>query len=60
MRSFVGAIDQGTSRWRGTEELKRNWGESRRWEPHMPAAQREQLYSAWHKAVARSFGWKST
>jgi glycerol kinase len=29
----------------------------RRWEPRMPAPQREQLYRMWRRAVERSFGW---
>jgi glycerol kinase len=53
------AAGMATGYWRGIEELKRNWGESRRWSSHMTAAQRDHLFGTWHKAVARSFGWKS-
>jgi glycerol kinase len=47
-----------TGYWHGVDELKRNWGVSRRWQPQMQDTQREALYAAWQKAVARSFGWK--
>jgi glycerol kinase len=47
-----------TGYWRGVDELKRNWGISRRWQPQMAASSRTELYAAWQKAVARSFGWK--
>jgi glycerol kinase len=29
----------------------------RRWHPKMPDAERSRLYSAWQKAVRRSFDW---
>jgi glycerol kinase len=47
-----------TGYWQGVDELKRNWGVSRRWQPQMPLHRRSELYSAWQKAVSRSFGWK--
>jgi glycerol kinase len=43
--------------WRGTDDLRANWGEARRWSPAMPAARRDALYASWQKAVARSFDW---
>ena len=43
--------------WSGTDELRRNWAEDRRWVPAMAAAARAELYASWRKAVARSFDW---
>jgi glycerol kinase len=43
--------------WRDTAELRRNWSVAARWQPNMAAAQREQLYRSWQKAVLRSFDW---
>ena len=46
-----------TGYWRGIDELKGNWGVSKRWQPQLEAAQREALYGSWKKAVERSFEW---
>jgi glycerol kinase len=43
--------------WSSRAELVRNWGVERRWQPAMPAAERNKLYAAWRKAVRRSFDW---
>jgi glycerol kinase len=43
--------------WSSRDELKRNWGVDRRWQPAMPADQRAKLYDSWQKAVERSLGW---
>jgi glycerol kinase len=43
--------------WQHLDELRANWGEDRRWEPRMAAAERERLYAGWKKAVTRSFDW---
>ncbi len=43
--------------WRGTDDLRANWGEASRWSPTMPAARRDALCASWQKAVARSFDW---
>ncbi|MGB9723201.1 MAG: glycerol kinase GlpK [Chloroflexia bacterium] len=43
--------------WRGVEELRRNWGVERVWEPRMPAEERERLYRGWKKAVERTLNW---
>jgi glycerol kinase len=43
--------------WSGTEALRANWSEARRWLPAMPAAPREALYSRWQKAVGRTLDW---
>lgn len=43
--------------WKSTDDLKRNWGIEKRWQPRMSKEQRGQLYGSWQKAVTRSFGW---
>ena len=45
--------------WSGTDDLARNWSVDRRWQPAMAAADRERLYDAWTRAVARSLDWES-
>lgn len=44
--------------WSGFDDLKRNWGVDKTWEPHMEEEQRKHLYLMWHKAVERSFDWE--
>jgi glycerol kinase len=51
------AAGLATGFWKGTDELKRNWGVARTWTPNMPKEQRSRLYGSWQKAVTRSFGW---
>ncbi len=43
--------------WRDTDDLRRNWGEGRRWLPDMQADRRAALCASWQKAVACSFDW---
>jgi glycerol kinase len=43
--------------WSSCDELKRNWGVDRRWQPAMAAEERGKLYGSWQKAVERSLGW---
>ena len=38
-------------------DLRSHWAVSRTWQPEMDVDRREELYSAWKKAVTRSFGW---
>ena len=51
------AAGLATGFWRSVEDLRRNWGVSQTWRPGMSKQQRGSLYSAWQKAVTRSFGW---
>ncbi|MBK8965999.1 MAG: glycerol kinase GlpK [Lewinellaceae bacterium] len=44
--------------WTGLEDLKRNWGIDKTWEPALPDFRRKELYLFWHKAVERSFDWE--
>jgi len=43
--------------WSGRDDLKRNWGVDKRWQPAMAESDRSRLYGSWRKAVKRSFGW---
>lgn len=43
--------------FKNLSELKENWGVDHMWKPLLEGATREQLYSAWKKAVTRSFDW---
>ena len=43
--------------YKDLEELRANWGVDRTWKPQMGNRRREELYSNWKKAVARSFNW---
>ena len=41
----------------GTDELRDNWQESRRWEPQWDEERRESAYAGWKKAVERTLDW---
>jgi glycerol kinase len=43
--------------WSGLADLERNWAVDKRWQPALPAAERDRLYRSWQKAVTRSFDW---
>ncbi len=43
--------------WDGEDDIRANWAEGKRWEPHMPEADRERLYARWKQAVTRTFDW---
>jgi glycerol kinase len=43
--------------WRDTEEMRANWAIDKIWQPAMPEPVRAQYYTAWKKAVSKSFGW---
>ncbi|GAC1671436.1 MAG: glycerol kinase GlpK [Candidatus Acidiferrum sp.] len=43
--------------YKDLSELRENWGVDRTWRPLLDNNKREELYSAWKKAVTRSFGW---
>ena len=51
------AAGLATGFWSGTEELKENWQESRRWLPTWSPEQREDGDRQWHKAIERTLGW---
>ncbi|RZT84490.1 glycerol kinase [Pseudonocardia sediminis] len=43
--------------WSSTDELRENWNEDRRWEPHWSEEQRQDGYGRWKKAVERTLDW---
>ena len=43
--------------WNNLDDLRQNWQVDRTWKPVMPAAQRQELYKGWLKAVKRTFDW---
>jgi glycerol kinase len=43
--------------WGGTEELKNNWQEDRRWLPRIDAQHRARGIAGWNKALARTLDW---
>src|ERR671925_975391 len=51
------AAGLATGLWDNQEDLRENWAEDKRWEPSMDAAQRDEYYKYWKKAVTRTFDW---
>ena len=51
------AAGLATGFWRGTEEIRANWGEDKRWEPSMDEERKEALYARWKQAVRRTLDW---
>ena len=51
------AAGLATGVWGSPEDLRRNWGVDKTWEPAMDAATRDRLYRDWKRAVERTFGW---
>ncbi len=43
--------------WKDLDELRSNWQEGKRWEPDMPAAERDRLMRNWTKAVSKTLDW---
>lgn len=43
--------------WTNVSDVVQNWQEDHRWQPQMPAAEREKRYRTWQKAVEKSLGW---
>jgi glycerol kinase len=43
--------------WSGLDEIRGLWAEGQRWQPAMPAAERDRLHGRWQQAVGRSFDW---
>ncbi len=43
--------------WENLDDLRKNWGVDKVWEPQMDTETRERLYKGWLKAVERTFGW---
>ena len=43
--------------WSDLDELRANWGEAKRFVPHMSVEDRDEALAAWKKAVTRTFDW---
>ncbi|MDX1688762.1 MAG: glycerol kinase GlpK [Candidatus Promineifilaceae bacterium] len=43
--------------WESYEDMTRNWGRDKRWDPEMDETERKTLYKSWKKAVTRTFNW---
>ncbi len=51
------AAGLATGFWSGTDELRENWLEDRRWSPQWSDEQRADGYAGWQKAVQRTLDW---
>jgi glycerol kinase len=51
------AAGLATGFWETQEDLRENWAEDKRWEPKMEAAERDEYFKYWKKAVTRTFDW---
>ena len=43
--------------WKNLDELKKHWGEDRRWTPSMNKESRDDKYRQWNKAVEKTLNW---
>lgn len=43
--------------WKNTDELKKQWKQSRRWNPTTTAENRNKGYGQWKKAIERTLNW---
>jgi glycerol kinase len=53
--AFIAGLATGV--WSNQKELTEIWRSDHLYEPKMPTAERERLYSKWKAAVERSLGW---
>lgn len=53
--AFLAGLATGV--WRSSDDLRRRRAVAARYEPRMPADQREGLYAGWLRAVERARGW---
>ncbi|MBA2636612.1 MAG: glycerol kinase GlpK [Solirubrobacterales bacterium] len=51
------AAGLATGLWSELDELRANWSEDKRWEPHMDPGKRAEAYRFWKKAVTKTFDW---
>jgi glycerol kinase len=51
------AAGLATGFWNSEEDLRENWAEDKRWEPHSDAETRKTQMHYWRKAVTRTFDW---
>jgi glycerol kinase len=43
--------------WDSEDDIRKNWGEDKRWSPQMESDERERQYRNWKKAVTKTFDW---
>ncbi len=43
--------------WHELDDLRKNWGQDREWQPQMEVTQRQILLKGWQKAVSRTLDW---
>ncbi len=43
--------------WESEDDIRKNWGEDKRWTPQMDNADREKTYRNWKKAVTKTLDW---
>ena len=43
--------------WKDLDDLRQNWKKDRQWDPKWSAAQRDEAYAGWEKAVERTLNW---
>jgi glycerol kinase len=43
--------------WESEDDIRKNWGEDKRWTPQMDADVREKTYRNWKKAVTKTMDW---
>ena len=43
--------------WKDTDELKKRWQQSRRWNPTSTVEERQEGYAGWKKAIERTLNW---
>ncbi len=51
------AAGLSTGFWAGTDDIRSNWAEDKRWEPAMDDARKEALFARWKQAVRRTLDW---
>ena len=51
------AAGLATGFWNSEDDLRENWAEDKRWEPHTDAETRKTQMHNWKKAVTRTFDW---
>lgn len=44
--------------WKDLDDLKKNWGIDKTWQPQMPVEQRSKYKHFWKKAVSKSMDWE--
>ncbi len=51
------AAGLATGFWANLDDLRKNWGVDKTWQPQMSEADRQRSYGFWKKAVTRTFDW---